>query len=482
MLQNDPLASALSNILQGFSPGQPCAWGVAYSGGADSLALALAARRCSPNVPIAIVDHGIRPESSAEAQAMAAQFAPPIFVLRDHSGPAIGATALEEQARRMRYQLLAAWARELGLQAIAIAHHQDDQIETCIMRWRRNHSSDADPQCASKRAAGLGRETPPPLDGLNLAGLRPISPLPLWPEGRGIWLLRPFLPFTKAQLRADLDVRAREGQPLQWAEDPMNADPRFERAALRATIAGLEPCARAEYLNRWRDLALASQSLWDRISEEISAILAQVEFLPGSEIRLARTLYRDLAPEARSLLASVLIGAASGRERAPVRERARQVFDDLCAEGRTEPSRARTLNTCRISVRSDRITCQRAPWRRGEAQACQRALAPFESLIWDGRFLISAKARPIMIQATGGKSARLCVTPRVELAGPVPCRAEASAADNESPDYEIECLTQERAFALLGRRLPPKHEGLGDSSEPVSDHPVPKTLNHCSEI
>lgn len=452
-LQNDALACALSDILYRFSLDQTCVWGVAYSGGADSLALALAARRVSPNVPIAIVDHGLRPESASEAEAMAAQFAPPIFILRDHP-PLMPVTAIEEQARRSRYQLLAKWARELGLQAIAIAHHQDDQIETCIMRWRRADRRDGDPNPASNLEGDAATATASALAGLNLSGLRAISPLPLWPEGRGIWLLRPFLSFTKAQLRADLDARARAGQPLQWVEDPMNGDLRFERAALRAMIAGFEQHARAQYVTRWRDLALASQSLWDRISDEISAILARVEFLPSGEIRLARGLVRDLAPEARSLLASVLIGAASGRERPPVRERARRVFDDLCAESTAEPSRARTLNACRISVRSDQICCQRAPWRRGEAQACQRILAPFESIIWDGRFRIGAQKRPIRIEATGGKSARLCVTPRIEFADPLPDRPQASAADYEIPDYEIECLIKERAFALLGRHLP----------------------------
>jgi tRNA(Ile)-lysidine synthase len=184
---------------------------LAVSGGADSTALMALARRWrrrlgrGPELVAATVDHGLRRGSRAEAKAvgtLARRLGLPHEIL-----PWRGEkpkTGIEAAAREARYRLLAQLAQRLGAQAIATAHTLDDQAETVLMRL----------------AAGSGPA--------GLAGMRPR-------DGRhGIVLLRPFLGLRKARLLATL---ARAG--IAWSDDPMNADPAFARARLRAAGAVL---------------------------------------------------------------------------------------------------------------------------------------------------------------------------------------------------------------------------------------------------
>ncbi len=184
--------------------------GIAVSGGPDSLALLLLAAEVRPlEIEAATVDHGLRAESAAEAEMVAA--------LCEHMGvphrtlTARWATkpeaALQERARIMRYRLLAEWARERGLTAILTAHHLDDQAETLLMRL--------------SRGAGVK----------GLAGMRRVTRVP----GATVSLVRPLLGWRHAELEA---VCAAAGvEPVQ---DPSNDDEQFERVRIRNALAQAE--------------------------------------------------------------------------------------------------------------------------------------------------------------------------------------------------------------------------------------------------
>ncbi len=96
-------------------------FGVAVSGGPDSLALLLLAAAARPgDLEAATVDHGLRPESRAEAEQVA-DICQRLGV--PHSILAIEwdlppASAIQEQARAVRYGALAQWMRERGLTAL----------------------------------------------------------------------------------------------------------------------------------------------------------------------------------------------------------------------------------------------------------------------------------------------------------------------------------------------------------------------------
>ncbi|MDR3464564.1 MAG: ATP-binding protein, partial [Xanthobacteraceae bacterium] len=112
---------------------------VAVSGGADSLALALLARDWARarggRVSALVVDHGLRPESAAEAaitleRLAALGIAAQVLALHglDH-GPALAA-----RARAARHAVLAAAAHRLGALHLLFGHHAGDQAETVAMR------------------------------------------------------------------------------------------------------------------------------------------------------------------------------------------------------------------------------------------------------------------------------------------------------------------------------------------------------------
>lgn len=190
---------------------------VAVSGGPDSLALLLLAHAAFPGgVEAATVDHGLRPESAAEAASVAGHCARlgithhilAARVERDGEG-------LQAAARDARYAALAGWMEEEGLGLLLTAHHSDDQAETLLMRLNRGSG-----------VAGLA--------GVRAAGRVPGSELRLY---------RPLLGWRRSELEA---IVAAAG--IEPARDPSNADEAFDRARLRRRMGEapwLDPAALA---------------------------------------------------------------------------------------------------------------------------------------------------------------------------------------------------------------------------------------------
>jgi tRNA(Ile)-lysidine synthase len=187
--------------------GVPDALAVAVSGGPDSLALLLLAHAAFPGrVRAATVDHGLRPESAAEAAAVArlcAQIGVPHRILPARVERA--GEGLQAAARQARYSALASWMAGEGLGFLLTAHHGDDQAETLLMRLNRGSG-----------VAGL-------------AGVRAAGPVP-WGES-GLRLCRPLLGWRRHELEA---VVAAAG--IEAAQDPSNRDESFDRARLRRRL------------------------------------------------------------------------------------------------------------------------------------------------------------------------------------------------------------------------------------------------------
>jgi tRNA(Ile)-lysidine synthase len=178
---------------------------LAVSGGADSVALALAlATLRQTRTVLAYIAHDLRPAELVEddrllVSGLARRLGVP-FVCEHVS---VGVGNPESQARSARYRALAALARANGCPLIATAHHAGDQIETVLM--------------ALARGAG------PPA----LLGIRPTRTI----EGIGVRLIRPMLTLHPDQAR-----RACLAAGLRWRTDASNADPARARARLRATV------------------------------------------------------------------------------------------------------------------------------------------------------------------------------------------------------------------------------------------------------
>lgn len=124
----------------GLAREQPILLGV--SGGADSLALLYGLQTLGFDLVVAHVDHGLRVESKTEAefvQQVAKARGLPFCCQRvDVSRIAkIEGQSIEEAARIVRYEFLFEQARAHQCQAVAVAHHADDQVETVLMHVMR---------------------------------------------------------------------------------------------------------------------------------------------------------------------------------------------------------------------------------------------------------------------------------------------------------------------------------------------------------
>ena len=267
----------------------PARLGIAVSGGPDSLALLLLAHAAFPGrVEAATVDHGLRPESAAEAAFVAdiaRNIGVPHATLRAEWPNGAPRTGIQEAAREARYAALADWCADRKLGGLLTAHHADDQAETLLMRLGRG--------------AGLP----------GLAGIRPDQPL------GSCRLLRPLLGWRRDMLRQICDQAG-----LVPLDDPSNADPRHERSRIRALLGAtgsLDP----------GKVALSAAHLLD-VEEAIGwlveeAIRTRVQIAPDAVSFDAAGLPREIR---RRVLAR-LIEQAGGEARGSAIARAVEQLD-----------------------------------------------------------------------------------------------------------------------------------------------------------
>lgn len=229
------------------SHSKPKSLAVAVSGGSDSMALLtlMHAQAKAGGIPVCAVtvDHGLRPEAKQEAQTVADHCAAHgIAHTVLHWQGWDGAGNLQACARDARYSLIATWAQEAGIDAVALGHTQDDQAETFLMRLARQSGVD------------------------GLAAMRGRF------ERNSITWLRPLLQVTRADLRSYLD-----GQGISWINDPSNDDRAFERVRARQVLGALEPLdIKAQSLEAASQLmAISRDALEHYTRREAEAVTSQ---------------------------------------------------------------------------------------------------------------------------------------------------------------------------------------------------------------
>ncbi len=247
------------SLLEKFPP----PYAVAVSGGADSMALCLMLREITPELTALIVDHGLRPESTAEAQQVA-QWLQALNIKTEilpiKNPKAIGSTAIQEKARDLRYELLTNWCNNNKIANLLLAHHADDQLETLLMRLAR---------------------------GSGIAGLAAMQEHSI---RNNINLLRPLLGTSKVELVAYLNARGQK-----WVEDPSNQNPaytrvRFRKIANEISKEGLTP-------QRLEKVTQQLGSAEDFIEQELAKWLnINVEF-EGNQAKTSLSIWQNTHPE-----------------------------------------------------------------------------------------------------------------------------------------------------------------------------------------
>lgn len=235
---------------------------VAVSGGVDSVVLLdmMVRSRKDDDLIVAHFDHGIRPDSAADARFVGA--------LADHHGlrfevrrEELGKDASETVARERRYVFL----RELAQKhkaTISTAHHQDDLVETIAINMQR----------------GTGWR------GLAVLGSSEIY--------------RPLLGYRKAKL---YDYALAHN--LEWVEDETNSTDAYLRNRLRRKInAELSATSRNNLIEYWQK----QLDLRGEIEVEDQKIL-------GSDSRFSRYFFTHIDEVSASELLRNALGFAITR-------------------------------------------------------------------------------------------------------------------------------------------------------------------------
>jgi tRNA(Ile)-lysidine synthase len=240
---------------------------VAASGGPDSTALLAALLALAPEHGLTVtaghVDHGLRSSESAAdraaVEAVTARLGVACVVEQVTVAPGGN---LEARAREARRRALARLAQRASASVIALAHTQDDQVETVLLRLLR----------------GAGRR--------GLGGMASRT-------GR-VW--RPLLAVTRADVRRHLGLHG-----LTYRIDRTNADLRHARNRLRRLVVPLltrefNPRlgpAIADLAARLRD----EDALLDRLARERAAAYRRGDALDvgvaSEPAALARRIVRE---------------------------------------------------------------------------------------------------------------------------------------------------------------------------------------------
>lgn len=327
-------------------------YALAVSGGRDSMGLLTLAAQAAklpdaPQFSVLTVDHGLRAEAQDEARMVAeacASLALPHHILQ--ADRKLGGTDVQQQARNMRYRLMAAFCRPLKAPLVT-AHHLHDQAETIAMRLARGSGVD------------------------GLAGMSQTQWLTT--EAGRLLVLRPML-----EAHPD-DIHG--ANHLPYADDPSNTDTRFERVRWRQhmpqmTEAGLSPVALAGLARDMRRLREGRRTfLRDWLS-------AHGDWHDYGVLTLPRAAFLDLPQDIGESLLSACVRLL-GRHQYPPR---RAALSSLGAQIGQTQSGAGVLGGVLMRWRQTTIFLGReyAALAQNGADICADGY-------WDGRFHMKQK-------------------------------------------------------------------------------------------
>lgn len=369
---------------------------LAVSGGADSMALmqmvaawvaepgTVQRQRMGP-VPLLVltVDHRLRPQSSDEAAWVKGEAArlglPHETLVWDGAKPL---TALQSTAREARYRLMNGYLeREYGERRVAVkrrivvAHHEDDQAETFLMRLAR----------------GSG------LDGLS--GMRDEERVsqPRFAEGSSgsYTIVRPLLRVPKIRLVATLEAAGRS-----WRDDPSNVAQEFERVRIRQALEtlgqlGIEPAQIGRSARR--------------LSRARRAVLAGVDAAAPRAVKLHRGLFAEIdpaclvqLPEEFGVRMFTALLRAFGGAGPPARLSQIELLVSKMMPSDNPAPRAETLAGCRIERDGAGPVRIWREWGREGLPALD--LQPGSRKVWDERFSVAlgpGETEPARVCALG---------------------------------------------------------------------------------
>jgi tRNA(Ile)-lysidine synthase len=335
---NDPLSEVVEKVLEeaGLRGGSIA---LGLSGGLDSVVLldVLARLRASSDLRLRAVhvNHQISTHAEAWEKFCESLCRDRQVEFEAHRVRVLPAgQGIEAAARRLRYDVFGG----IRCDAIALAHHADDQVETFFLQLLR----------------GAGP--------MGLAAMPVIRPLREASIEGNTRLVRPLLAVSRAQIKSHAQLHG-----LRWVEDESNSDARYDRNFLRNEIL---PRLESHFPAYRETLARTARNLADSV--EIAAAMAHIDIGQTNNGAIPVDTLRRL-PDARAL--NLL----------------RQLFD---AQHLAMPPRARleeALRQCREAARDAGVTVEFGDHvlrcHRGMVELmAQSAKVPADwQCAWDGR-------------------------------------------------------------------------------------------------
>ena len=406
---------------------------MALSGGGDSMALlhlaADWARARGRRLLALTVDHNLNAMSAdwTRFAGEAARAAGADWRGLSWDGARAG-PGLTARARAARHGLIAEAARAAGARVVLLAQTLDDVAEADWMRAR----------------------------GSTLGRVREWSPSPVWPQGRGLMLLRPLLEERREGLRDCLRARG-----VGWVEDPANGDERFGRSRARAALAG-DPAG----------------SLSGVIPGPMPGIQTLDDEGSCADGSTSRGMFLDPRDKPEGDGEKKMSGDGSGpRVWAGILEVSRDVSASalaaalVCAGGGAVPPRGERLAGlrarlaggedftaglagARVEAEGASVLLMREPGEMRRRAPGAVRLTPGAAAVWDGRFEITATEPGWRVEAAAGRLARLSEADRQVAAGlPPAARGGLPVLVREDGSGAILAWRGADVRALGGRRL-----------------------------
>lgn len=396
---------------------------VGFSGGGDSLALLILTldwtRAHGRAVVSLTVDHQLNPASAAwtaNAVAKAGTLGAQAHALA-WAGPK-PATGLSAAARAARHALLAEAARAAGARVLLLGHTADDLAEAALMRAQGSTVSDP----------------------------REWSPSPAWPEGRGVFLLRPLLAVGRGDIRDWLRARGEA-----WLDDPANEDPRSARARARTRLSSPEErSGTGEVAAKPTERASGGRAL----TLDAPSVTPPNGAAPPPPLHGGGQGYLTLPRTAPAAHVAAACLCAAGASQPPRGERLQRLVERI----RAGESFIATLAGARIEAVGETVSFFR---EAGEAR--RAAVLPhggrtyFElpvgrPIVWDGRYELTAAEPGLTVRLMQGLAARLPVVQRHALKG-LPAAARPGLPAVLAPDGTVTCPILAEAKATRARCL-----------------------------
>ncbi len=291
--------------------------GIAVSGGSDSIALLhlLIEWSRAKNIEVTIfsVDHNLRPESKSEIsyiKKLSSQCGFHFIPLSWNCGDR--ATAIQERARKARYELMNQSCKRLGISLLLTAHHLDDMLETYLIKKSKKSS--------------------------DLALMPNITYF--WND---LWVIRPLFNIEKREL-----VDYLLANKIKWFEDESNKLDKYERNRVRKKLELFNSEEKATLLDEYSESTDRAKKLNEMLIQAIAEVVSIYNY-GFAKINIAKFI--DLDTEIKIHVINYVLAIVSGKTVLP---RYRNVINVIAAV--TDKSfTSSTLSHCKLIAKNGEI-------------------------------------------------------------------------------------------------------------------------------